>query len=40
MAGLHVESNLRPPPDRELVDIARYVCSHPIESETAYDTAR
>src|SRR3569623_275896 len=40
MAGSHVESNLRPPPDRELVDIARYVCSQAIESETAYDTAR
>ena len=40
MAGSHVESNLRPPPDRELADIARYVCSPTIESGIAYDTAR
>ena len=40
MAGSHADSNLRPPPDQELVDIARYVCSQAIESETAYDTAR
>ncbi|MEQ8660935.1 MAG: bifunctional 2-methylcitrate dehydratase/aconitate hydratase [Gammaproteobacteria bacterium] len=30
----------RPPPDRELVDIADYVVDYPIASEAAYTTAR
>jgi len=34
------DSNIRPPPDSELVDIARYVACGPIESPDAYETAR
>src|SRR6202790_1359921 len=33
-------SNIRPEPDRVLVDIADYVCNYTIESELAYTTAR
>ena len=33
-------SNIRPEPDRILVDIAEYVANHPIESNLAYETAR
>jgi 2-methylcitrate dehydratase len=40
MAHTHADSNLRPPPDRELVEIARYVATCPIDSDEAYDTAR
>jgi 2-methylcitrate dehydratase len=34
------ESNIRPPYDSVLVDIARYVARYPIDSGEAYDTAR
>jgi len=33
-------TNLRPKPDRVLVDIADYVSTHKIRSDLAYDTAR
>src|SRR5574338_1293963 len=33
-------SNIRPEPDRVLVDIADYVIGHAIESQEALDTAR
>jgi len=33
-------SNIRPDPDKVLVDIAEYVLGHPITSPEAYDTAR
>src|SRR5271169_443735 len=33
-------SNLRPDPDRVLVDIANYVCDYEIKSDEALDTAR
>ncbi|MFK7886487.1 MAG: bifunctional 2-methylcitrate dehydratase/aconitate hydratase [Gammaproteobacteria bacterium] len=35
-----VESNVRPDPDKELVDIARYVDSYDVKSDDAYRTAR
>jgi 2-methylcitrate dehydratase len=38
--GTQADSNLRPAPDAELVDIARYVGSYQITSDEAYDTAR
>jgi len=34
------DANLRPPPDRELVDIARYVVHETLQGDEAYDTAR
>ena len=34
------DSNLRPSPDQELVDIARYVAHDAIQSGDAYETAR
>ncbi len=34
------DSNIRPAPDRELVDIANYVADHRIDSQEAYETAR
>ena len=37
--GSHI-SNVRPDPDKVLVDIAHYVCDFEIESREAYDTAR
>ncbi|HTT10825.1 MAG TPA: bifunctional 2-methylcitrate dehydratase/aconitate hydratase [Burkholderiaceae bacterium] len=37
--GAHI-SNVRPQPDKVLVDIADYVGSYKIESKEAYDTAR
>jgi 2-methylcitrate dehydratase len=40
MSSHNVDANLRPDPDRELVDIADYVCDYRIESEEALDTAR
>jgi len=36
----NVEFNARPAPDKELVDIARYVTDYQISSAEAYDTAR
>ena len=33
-------SNNRPPPDQVLVEIADYVVNHPIQSDSAYTTAR
>ena len=36
----NVDVNHRPEPDQVLVDIADYVCNHPIISEAALDTAR
>jgi 2-methylcitrate dehydratase len=38
--GSLADSNLRPAPDNELVEIARYVHDYEINSEEAYDTAR
>jgi 2-methylcitrate dehydratase len=40
MSSLAADSNLRPPPDRELVDVARYVAQDTIQSDEAYETAR
>jgi 2-methylcitrate dehydratase len=40
MSAPSSDSNVRPPPDPELVDIARYVAQHRIESAEAYETAR
>lgn len=40
MAASHADSNVRPEPDRELADIARYVCSAEPASPEAFDTAR
>ena len=40
MTSPAADSNLRPPPDSELVDIARYVACGQIESRDAYETAR
>ena len=37
--GSHI-SNVRPDPDKVLVDIANYVCDYEIKSDEAYDTAR
>src|SRR5204863_4738742 len=34
------DSNIRPAPDKELVDIADYVTDYKIASDEAYDTAR
>ncbi|HET6515133.1 MAG TPA: bifunctional 2-methylcitrate dehydratase/aconitate hydratase [Thermodesulfovibrionales bacterium] len=33
-------SNVRPEPDKVLVDIANYVCNYEIKSDEAFDTAR
>jgi len=38
--GSLADSNLRPAPDAELVEIARYVHDYEIASDEAYDTAR
>ncbi len=35
-----VETNVRPDPDHELVDIAKYVANASIDSDLAYNTAR
>lgn len=35
-----VETNVRPDPDQELVDIAKYVANQEINSDIAYETAR
>ena len=40
MSESQVEANLRPEPDRELADIADYVCDYEIQSDEALDTAR
>jgi len=40
MGGHIADTNVRPDPDKELVDIAEYVRDYPIESDEAYDTAR
>jgi 2-methylcitrate dehydratase len=40
MGGHHADTNVRPDPDQELVDIANYVCDYEITSAEAYDTAR
>ncbi len=40
MSHADARSARRPPPDRVLVDIADYVCDHPVASEEAYRTAR
>src|SRR6266545_2886065 len=37
--GSHI-SNIRPEPDKVLVDIADYVCDYEIKSAEAFDTAR
>jgi len=34
------DTNIRPPADQELTDIAQYVARYPIESREAYETAR
>ncbi|MGH8598052.1 MAG: MmgE/PrpD family protein, partial [Gammaproteobacteria bacterium] len=36
----NVDLNVRPDPDKELVDIAEYVVGYDIQSREAYDTAR
>lgn len=36
----NVDLNIRPGPDRLLVDIAEYVCQYEVKSDQAYDTAR
>ena len=40
MTDSTAESNIRPPPDRELVEIADYVAGYPVTSNEAYKTAR
>lgn len=40
MTDRTVDENIRPEPDRELVDIADYVLGYRIESEEAWETAR
>ena len=40
MSSNNVESNIRPDADRELVDIADYVCDYEVTSEKALDGAR
>ena len=40
MNSTAADANLRPPPDRELVDVARYVAHAALHSREAYDTAR
>jgi 2-methylcitrate dehydratase len=40
MGGHYADTNVRPDPDQELVDIANYVCDYVIDSHEAYDTAR
>lgn len=40
MTNSTAESNIRPPPDRELVEIADYVAGYPVTSNEAYETAR
>ncbi len=40
MSMHRADANVRPAPDRELVDIANYVADYSIDSQEAYDTAR
>jgi 2-methylcitrate dehydratase len=40
MGGHFADVNVRPEPDKELVDIADYVAGYEVESAEAYDTAR
>ena len=40
MSHAPTEGNVRPQPDTELVDIARYVSTPPTFSDEAYSTAR
>ena len=40
MSSINVEDNIRPAPDKELVDIADYVCDYQVNSDEAMDTAR
>ncbi|MBI5397094.1 MAG: bifunctional 2-methylcitrate dehydratase/aconitate hydratase, partial [Verrucomicrobia bacterium] len=40
MSSPGADSNIRPPPDHELADIARYVACGQIDSRDAYETAR
>ena len=40
MASDSADINIRPSPDQELVNIARYTARYRIESNEAYDTAR
>ena len=40
MSSHNVDTNIRPEPDQELVDIARYVCQFDDYSEESLDTAR
>lgn len=40
MSDRTTESNIRPPPDRELVEIAEYVAEYPVTSGEALETAR
>ena len=40
MSDPTAESNIRPPPDRELVEIAEYVADYPVTSGEAFETAR
>ncbi len=40
MSSPSADANLRPPPDGELVDVARYVARETIASGVAYETAR
>jgi len=40
MSHLSANSNIRPQPDKELVEIAEYVMDYRVDSAEAYDTAR
>ncbi|MFQ5559049.1 MAG: bifunctional 2-methylcitrate dehydratase/aconitate hydratase [Nitrospinota bacterium] len=40
MSAHNADMNIRPEPDRELADIARYVTDYQIDSDEAIDTAR
>lgn len=40
MSQSTADSNIRPPPDRELVEIANYVADYDVSSEEAFETAR
>lgn len=40
MSGHYADANVRPAPDQELVDIAKYVADYKIDSAEAYETAR
>ncbi len=40
MSDRTAESNIRPPPDRELVEIAEYVAEYQVTSAEAFETAR